>query len=164
MRVTRMEKRFRCASLAVMGVICSSIAPATLISYSACKTRQITVIWLAHKRIVCKMQATFKNFELRQWTLKGGSVVNARVARGAPSAARPALVLLHGFPQTHVMWRRVAQLLEEQYHIILPDLRGYGDSAQPPGAPDHSNYSKRAMAADVVALAGAPPPAAPRGG
>jgi haloacetate dehalogenase len=62
------------------------------------------------------------------------------------------LVLLHGFPQTHVMWHRVAQALKNDYRLVLPDLRGYGDSSHVPGLPDHSNYSKRAMAQDVVGL------------
>lgn len=68
---------------------------------------------------------------------------------------KPALVLLHGFPQTHVMWHRVATLLREDYFLVLPDVRGYGDASHAPGLPDHSNYSKRAMAADVVAIADA---------
>ena len=65
----------------------------------------------------------------------------------------PALVLLHGFPQTHVMWHRVAQRLRDRFRLILPDLRGYGDStAHEPEAPNHAPHSKRAMAADVVTL------------
>lgn len=63
---------------------------------------------------------------------------------------RPALLLLHGFPQTHAMWHRVAQRLREHFFLVLPDLRGYGDSMKPPGEPDHANYSKRAMAQDMV--------------
>ena len=62
----------------------------------------------------------------------------------------PALVLLHGFPQTHVMWHRVARELAHHFKLVLPDLRGYGDSSHAPGASDHSTYSKRAMAQDVV--------------
>ena len=71
--------------------------------------------------------------------------------RSGGNRDKPALVLLHGFPQTHVMWHRVAQLLREDYFLVLPDVRGYGDSSHAPGLPDHRNYSKRAMAADVVA-------------
>jgi haloacetate dehalogenase len=63
---------------------------------------------------------------------------------------KPALVLVHGFPQTHAMWHRVAQRLAGDYFLVLPDLRGYGDSMKPPGLPDHANYSKRAMAQDIV--------------
>lgn len=65
----------------------------------------------------------------------------------------PALVLLHGFPQTHVMWHRVARPLAKHFRLILPDLRGYGEShAFEPDAPDHAPHSKRAMASDIVAL------------
>ncbi len=65
----------------------------------------------------------------------------------------PALLLLHGFPQTSAMWHRVAQRLRGRYRLVLPDLRGYGQSqAEVPDAPDHAPHSKRAMAADVVAL------------
>ncbi len=81
------------------------------------------------------------------------SVATVRTG-GNPSA--PALVLLHGFPQTHVMWHRVAQALKAQFFIVMPDLRGYGDSALKPGVaelPDHSQHSKRAMANDVLGVA-----------
>ncbi len=64
----------------------------------------------------------------------------------------PALLLLHGFPQTHAMWQRVAQRLAPHFRLVLPDLRGYGDSDKPRGAPAHANYSKRTMAADMAAL------------
>lgn len=68
-------------------------------------------------------------------------------------ADAPTLVLLHGFPQTHVLWHRVAQRLADRYRLVLPDLRGYGASVAPPDAPDHAQASKRAMAQDVVDLA-----------
>ena len=64
----------------------------------------------------------------------------------------PPLLLLHGYPQTHAMWRKVAPILAAHFTVVAPDLRGYGDSAKPPGLPDHSNYSKRAMAQDQVEL------------
>jgi haloacetate dehalogenase len=66
----------------------------------------------------------------------------------------PAVVLLHGFPQTHLMWRHVARELAGDFTVICPDLRGYGDSDKPDAtAPDV--YSKRTMGADVVAVAAA---------
>lgn len=64
----------------------------------------------------------------------------------------PALLMLHGFPQTHVIWHKVADELAKQYTLVMPDLRGYGDSSRPQGLPDHSNYSKRVMAQDMVEL------------
>ncbi len=62
----------------------------------------------------------------------------------------PALLLLHGFPQSHVMWHRVAPRLAERFTVVVPDLRGYGDSAKPAGDPEHETYSKRVTALDQV--------------
>jgi haloacetate dehalogenase len=73
-------------------------------------------------------------------------------ARTGGRAGAPPLLLLHGFPQTHAMWHRVAQRLAPHFRLVMPDLRGYGDSDKPRGAPAHANYSKRAMAADMAAL------------
>ena len=60
----------------------------------------------------------------------------------------PPLLLLHGYPQSHVMWHKIAPALAERFTVIAPDLRGYGDSAAPPGSDGHEEYSKRAMAGD----------------
>ena len=92
----------------------------------------------------------FEHFEQRRFDVNGVHI-NARVAKGQPDG-RPVLLLLHGFPQTHVMWHRVAQRLQQDFYLVMPDLRGYGDSSKAPGLPDHSNYSKRALAHDMVAL------------
>ena len=73
-------------------------------------------------------------------------------ARFGGNRAKPALLLLHGFPQTHAIWHRAARQLEKDYFLVMPDLRGYGDSAREPGLSDHSNYSKRALAQDMVEL------------
>jgi haloacetate dehalogenase len=70
--------------------------------------------------------------------------------RSAPG--RPPLLLLHGHPQTHVMWHRVWPALAEHFTLVAPDLRGYGDSDKPPGDADHGSHSKRTMAADLAAL------------
>jgi len=64
----------------------------------------------------------------------------------------PPLLVLHGHPQTHVMWHKIAPRLAEDFTVICPDLRGYGGSSKPPTTPDHEPYSKRAMARDMVAL------------
>ena len=63
----------------------------------------------------------------------------------------PPLLLLHGFPETHLMWHRVAPRLARSFTVICPDLRGYGASGKPPSAPDHAAYAKRAMAGDMIA-------------
>jgi haloacetate dehalogenase len=64
--------------------------------------------------------------------------------------AKPALLLVHGFPQSHVLWHRVAQQLQNDFFLVMPDLRGYGDSTQLPGTADHTQASKRVMAQDLV--------------
>ena len=77
-------------------------------------------------------------------------------ARTGGDRTKPPLLLLHGYPQTHAMWHRVARALAPDFALVIPDLRGYGDSSKPlPAATpdlDHAQYSKRAMAADMVAL------------
>jgi len=60
------------------------------------------------------------------------------------------LLLLHGYPQTHAMWHRIASRLALQFHVVCMDLRGYGDSSKPQSPSDHSAYSKRAMSQDAV--------------
>jgi len=70
----------------------------------------------------------------------------------APRPDKPVLLLLHGYPETHAMWHRVAPLLATDFSLVIPDLRGYGDSAKPPSLPDASNQSKRAMAQDMAEL------------
>jgi haloacetate dehalogenase len=69
------------------------------------------------------------------------------------SAGRgPPLLLLHGFPQTHLMWRRVAPLLARDFTVVCADLRGYGRSGCPESTPDHAAYAKRAMARDMITV------------
>ena len=80
-----------------------------------------------------------------------GDGVAIRVAPVAGDG--PPVLLLHGYPQTHACWHRVApRLVEAGFTVVLTDLRGYGDSSKPASAPDHATYSKRAMAADQVAV------------
>jgi haloacetate dehalogenase len=68
------------------------------------------------------------------------------------SGSGPGVLLLHGFPQTHLMWRSVAPLLAHRFTVVCADLRGYGQSGCPASSPDHSPYAKRAMAKDMVAV------------
>ena len=64
----------------------------------------------------------------------------------------PPLLLLHGFPETHLMWRDIAPILVQKFTVVCADLRGYGQSGTPPSASDHGPYAKRAMAEDMVKL------------
>src|SRR4051794_35078931 len=77
--------------------------------------------------------------------------VSLRVRTGGTG---PPLLLLHGYPETHLAWGLVAGALAEEFTVVLPDLRGYGDSSRPPAVPGHESYGKRAMAQDCVALMG----------
>jgi haloacetate dehalogenase len=78
--------------------------------------------------------------------------VNGATIRFVRGGAGPPVLLLHGYPQTHVMWHRVAPALAEHHTVICPDLRGYGDSAKPDSDPEHATYSKRTMAEDQLEL------------
>src|SRR5215468_10006698 len=74
-----------------------------------------------------------------------GATINAVVG-----GSGPPVLLLHGYPQTHVMWHKVAPGLAQRFTVVAADLRGYGDSSKPPDGTNHANYSKRAMAKDQV--------------
>ena len=74
-----------------------------------------------------------------------GATINAVVG-----GSGPPVLMLHGYPQTHVMWHKVAPALAERFTVVAADLRGYGDSSKPPDGVNHVNYSKRAMAKDQV--------------
>jgi haloacetate dehalogenase len=78
--------------------------------------------------------------------------VGATTLRVRHGGAGPAVVLLHGHPRTHTTWYQVAPALADQFSVVCPDLRGYGQSTAPPTTDDHRPYSKRAMAGDVVEL------------
>lgn len=88
----------------------------------------------------------FDGFELRQVAVPDGTL---RLRIGGSG---PPLLLLHGNPQTHAMWHRVAPELARRFTVICPDLRGYGFSFKPPAREDHAAHAKRAMAADMAAL------------
>ena len=83
----------------------------------------------------------FQHLEMRT----SGAVIRLR-----HGGSGPPLLLLHGNPENHVAWHKIASRLAKDYHVILPDLRGYGDSSLPEPGPNHINYSFRAMAQDMV--------------
>ncbi|HEX4858478.1 MAG TPA: alpha/beta hydrolase [Usitatibacteraceae bacterium] len=88
----------------------------------------------------------FEGFATRSITANGVAI-HARVGGDGPP-----LLLLHGYPQTHLIWHRVAPSLARRYTVIASDLRGYGQSEKPPGGADHAAYSKRQMARDQVEM------------
>ncbi len=90
--------------------------------------------------------------------MSGSTVEQATIQTGDTSiyvrsqGTGPPLLLLHGFPQTHQMWRGVAPALARRFTVVCADLRGYGSSGCPPSTPDHAPYAKRAMARDMVVV------------
>ena len=88
----------------------------------------------------------FPGLALEHRRVNGVDICFRRDGQGAP------MLLVHGFPQTHAIWHWVAPRLATRYSLVMPDLRGYGDSAKPPTTEDHASYSKRAMARDLVEL------------
>lgn len=95
------------------------------------------------------MGITIAGFETRSIGVAEGVELNAAVG-----GEGPALVLLHGFPETYLMWRHVAPILAEHHTVVCPDLRGYGASSKPEAVAEDT-YSKRTMAADIIGLADA---------
>ena len=90
--------------------------------------------------------ALLQGFERGAIETSGATINYVAAGVGEP------ILLLHGYPETHVCWHRVAPELAKRYRVVCADLRGYGDSSKPEGLPDHSNYSKRAMSLDMVEL------------
>ena len=86
-------------------------------------------------------------FEQFENSFVESSKTQIHVTRGGEG---PPLLLLHGYPQTHVSWHKVAPLLRERFSLVIPDLRGYGDSGAPEPDPEHRAYSKRVMAQDMA--------------
>jgi haloacetate dehalogenase len=86
----------------------------------------------------------FEGFERRHIKTAGATINVLQGGKGPP------VLLLHGYPQTHVMWHKIAPRLANDFSLVLPDLRGYGDSSKPPDGEDHFGYSKRATAQDQV--------------
>lgn len=88
----------------------------------------------------------FPNFTIQKLPLSD-VVLHTRIG-----GSGPPLLLLHGYPQTHVMWHKVAPPLAQHFTLICPDLRGYGDSSAPPSDAQHLTYSKRTVANDLIEL------------
>jgi haloacetate dehalogenase len=87
----------------------------------------------------------FDGFEVRDVETARGSI-HARIG-----GSGPPVLLLHGYPETHLMWHSVAPRLAERFTVVAADLPGYGDSFRPPVSEDHASHGKRALAADLVA-------------
>ena len=85
-------------------------------------------------------------FQTRRIATSGAEINVGIAGSGSP------LLLLHGFPESHVSWHKIAPRLAERFTVVVPDLRGYGDSSKPPDGENHANYSKRAMVLDQIEM------------
>jgi haloacetate dehalogenase len=90
----------------------------------------------------------FPGFDAEDVSTTGATIRSLRAGSGPP------LLLLHGYPQTHVIWHKIASQLAKRFTVVLTDLRGYGDSSKPDGGLRHANYSFRAMAQDQLEVMG----------
>src|SRR5262247_2439872 len=106
-------------------------------------SRHLEKQWSSGRRVMTSL-TTFENFTALDVQAQETRIFLRRFGAG------PAVLLLHGFPQTHLMWRSVAPLLARRFTVICADLRGYGRSGCPASAADHAPYAKRAMARDMV--------------
>jgi haloacetate dehalogenase len=123
----------------VLGMAAFSLAAARL-SFARSTSRQSR----AHDLSEADRQAFFPGFTAEMIETSGTKIHVLRKGSGRP------LLLLHGYPETHLMWHKVAPRLAEQFSVVVPDLRGYGDSGKPQDGGRHENYSFRAMAQDQI--------------
>jgi haloacetate dehalogenase len=99
---------------------------------------------VGHAERLGSVEMAFEDFTVEVTAARGAKIHTLRRGAGPP------LLLLHGYPQTHFIWHKIADRLSQQYSVVLTDLRGYGDSSKPEGGARHENYSFRAMAQDQV--------------
>ena len=98
----------------------------------------------AGQALPAQAQDLLAGFQTRRIQTSGATIQVRTAGSGPP------LLLLHGFPQTNVIWHKIAPALAKRFTVVAPDLRGYGFSSKPPDGENHSGYSKRAMALDQV--------------
>src|SRR5436190_15189124 len=99
---------------------------------------------LATESRVMTQAPLFPGFTVQKIKTSGATIHTLRGGSGPP------LLLIHGYPQTHVEWHKIAPRLAQKFTVVMTDLRGYGDSSKPAEGDNHANYSKRAMALDHI--------------
>src|SRR5258705_12812115 len=126
------------ASATIASPAFAQIAPATAVISSADYVRD------PNRWGTPEIAALFPGFQHVEMKTSGTII---RLRHGGSG---PPLLLMHGNPLSHVSWYKIAAQLSQRYHVVMPDLRGYGDSSLPEPGPNHINYSFRAMALDMV--------------
>lgn len=107
-------------------------------------TLAATAAMVADAPVGAQPSPFFPGFVTQKIQTSGATINTVRGGSGPP------LLLVHGSPQTHVEWHKIAPRLAQRFTVVMTDLRGYGDSSRPPDGDKHINYSKRAMALDQV--------------
>ena len=108
------------------------------------KTTVVASVAAADAQLSAQSPRLFPGFTARRIQTSGASIHTLVGGSGPP------LLLIHGYPQTHAEWHKIAPALAQRFTVVMTDLRGYGDSSKPPDGENHANYSKRAMALDQV--------------
>jgi haloacetate dehalogenase len=108
------------------------------------KTTLAASMTAADAQIAAPSARLFPGFTARRVQTSGASIHTLVGGSGPP------LLLLHGYPQTHVEWHKIAPRLAQRFTVVMTDLRGYGDSSKPSDGENHAKYSKRAMAGKAL--------------
>lgn len=123
-----------------------AIATCFDINNELCETRRRQYNYELERILRRRAETMFEGFRAFAVSVNGVDI------RGVIGGQGPPLLLLHGYPQTSVMWHKVTPALAEHFTVVVADLRGYGQSSKPESDPDHSTYSKRAMASDMIGV------------
>ena len=107
-------------------------------------TLAASAAFAAEGSAMAQAPSLFPGFTTQKVQTSGATIHTLRGGSGPP------LLLIHGYPQTHVEWHKIAPRLAEQFTVVMTDLRGYGDSSKPADGDNHAGYSKRAMAQDQI--------------
>lgn len=141
---TTMNRREMLKLLSVAALVGTSAIPDTTHAAQSVTMKPVSLPELPPKPSEDVAAKLFPGFVQTKVRTSGATVPVFHKGNG------PAVLLLHGYPESHVTWHKVAPRLAEQFSVYVPDLRGYGDSSRPPEGDRHINYSFRAMALDQV--------------
>src|SRR5215469_10881695 len=151
-RITNRDQSGSAGNFSRRGLLQAAAAAGLSLPFAGSEVKAVVAGGQEPKRLVrsealVKEETTssfFPGFAAESVETSGTTIHVLRKGTGRP------LLLLHGYPETHLTWHKVAPQLAERFSVIVPDLRGYGQSGRPEGGERHENYSFRAMAQDQV--------------